>query len=590
MTRGISAVALALGGILGGVLPARAQTQEEQEEPTWWIGLSGAANLNFYEGTTQRLNGSTTTPEPFHKGFGIGPYVAPSLEYRHNAHWGGMLQVGYDDRRGEFDPILCRPCDEEATLKARPAYLSIEPSLRWAPFGGGLHVFAGPRVGFLWSPVAEEKSFTYERENRPDVKQDFSAMRGVTYSGQIGLGYAFDLEGPGQRTRTRIAPFVSYQPHFGQDPRDTDHDTEWWALSTLRLGVSILFGRSKPLAGPDLRVAVRAPARAVFARRIQETFPLRNYVYFDRQEVDFAARYVRLTPQEAAAFREETLQAQNPSRATGRNVRQMVVYRNILNVLGDRLRRYPNASITLRGLYSKEAAQDPGQGMTRAEAVKRYLTATFGIESRRIAVEAAEEPRLPLGRTPEELDMLRAEGRRVEILTQSPELLVQVGEGFMLRPVEIRGEEGADSVVFSAAAPAGQDSLASWTIEIVGDSGAAQRLGPFVRAREAVPAARILQGRERGNYAATVTGRLVKRGKDGDRGSETTLRRELSFHLARKGNGIEETSRFAILFDIDQARAVSAYETFLAGTVAARIGEGSTVFIRGRTDVITDAA
>jgi outer membrane protein OmpA-like peptidoglycan-associated protein len=180
-----------------------------------------------------------------------------------------------------------------------------------------------------------------------------------------------------------------------------------------------------------------------------------------------------------------------------------------------------------------------------------------------------------------------------------------VGEGFMLRPVEISGDEGADSVVFLVAqgsrARAATDSLASWTVEVTDDSGAngvsARRFGPFFsdkRGRATVPASLLLAGRAQARYAAVVTANFVKRAQDGSNGPSgapsATVRRELSFDLARKGTGIEETSRFAILFDIDAARTVSAYDLFLARVVTPRIRDGATVFIRGRTDVVTDAA
>src|SRR5665213_1301740 len=100
-------------------------TQGEPAEPTWWFGLAGAANLNFYGGTLQYLNSNVTAPVAFHKGFGAGPYLAPTLEYRPDPVWGGMLQVGYDDRRGDFFDVTC-PCGEKASLSARPAYVSIE--------------------------------------------------------------------------------------------------------------------------------------------------------------------------------------------------------------------------------------------------------------------------------------------------------------------------------------------------------------------------------------------------------------------------------------------------------------------------------
>ena len=48
----------------------------QRTQPTWWFGVSGAANFNFYRGTTQILNETVTTPTAFHKGDGIKPYAS----------------------------------------------------------------------------------------------------------------------------------------------------------------------------------------------------------------------------------------------------------------------------------------------------------------------------------------------------------------------------------------------------------------------------------------------------------------------------------------------------------------------------------
>lgn len=138
----------------------------QRDQPTWWYGGVFGGNLNFYSGTTQMLNASLTSPAPFHKGFGAGFYFGGLLEYRPDPVWGGILQVAYDDRRASFSDVPC-PCDEIATLSTTISYLSIEPSLRFAPFSDRFYIYAGPRIGFNWAPNlgsgsnADESEFTY---------------------------------------------------------------------------------------------------------------------------------------------------------------------------------------------------------------------------------------------------------------------------------------------------------------------------------------------------------------------------------------------------------------------------------------------
>lgn len=564
----------ACGSLLVFVLAATATTGD----PVWWFGAAAGANANFYGGTIQRLNSTTTSPVPFHDGFGLGPYGALAVEYRPQGLWGAGLQIGYDARGGAWEKVVC-PCGEEASLFARPAYLTLEPSLIWAPFGGRFHVFAGPRAGLL-APFGNTRGWRVEREGAADTRGDFGEMRRVVFSAQAGAGYDFDVAASGN-LRWRVAPFASWHPWGGESPRSTDGDVESWRLSTVRVGVVLKWGHSDLRAPPAIRFSARPPARVVSRRTIYETFPLRDYVFFDTSATEIAQRYARLTPNEAAGFREEQLQDTMPSELKGRSRRQMAVYRNLLNILGDRLRRNPAATITLTGV----AAQGQESALARAESVKRYLVAVFGLAPDRIATGTKAPPTPPLGRPREDLERLEAEAKRVEIGSRSPEMLVQVGEGFMLKPVRIEGpQEPSDSVFFRVE---GAERLATWRLEITDETGRVAGFGPFDEAsapegRVSVSASKLLGERDQGSYRATVVA-------DPAGGAPGPLRRQTAFMLSRRNHGIEETRRFAILFDIDQARAVSAYETFLAGTVAERITDTSVVVVRGRTDVVGDA-
>jgi hypothetical protein len=51
------------------------QAQETIEvkysKPSWYFGVAGGANFNFYRGSTQQMNASFTSPKTFHDGFGL---------------------------------------------------------------------------------------------------------------------------------------------------------------------------------------------------------------------------------------------------------------------------------------------------------------------------------------------------------------------------------------------------------------------------------------------------------------------------------------------------------------------------------------
>jgi outer membrane protein OmpA-like peptidoglycan-associated protein len=573
----------------------RAQEQEpDRAPPTWWFGLSGAANLNWYSGTVQELNGDLTAPAPFHKGFGTGLFLAAHLEYRYDSIWGGMLQAGYDGRGGAFDDIIC-PCGQVAALKAKVSYFSIEPSLRVAPFAGRFYVYGGPRLAFNWNPDRtknspdDANSFKYTQQYQPSTEAEFSKMRSTVFSGQIGLGYDIPLAARNNKTQVDLSPYISYQPYWGQQVRSP----ETWAVSTLRLGATLKFGTGKVIpreqapsnasaAGNDIRFSVRAPKAITVKRRVRETFPLRNYVFFDDESTELPGRYVLLTKEQATAFKEDQLQEVQPKNNTGRSLRQMTVYYNILNTVGDRMKKAPATTITLTGA----SEQGPAQGKARAETIKRYLVDVFGIDGKRIATEGRDKPRLPSegpdGNT--DVAMLKAGNNRVDIESTSPEMMIQVGGDthYTLKPVQIVADvdDPLDSHVLFHADGA-ERILTSWSLEIMDDAGVVQNYGPFTRDHESVSGNAILGDRAQGDYKVTMVGAK----KDGN-----TVRLETTVHLIRRTEPAHEALRFSILFEYGQAKSAGSYEKFISEMIVPLISDSSVIVVHGYTDIIGDEA
>ena len=334
--------------------------------PRWWFGVSGAANINLYGGTTQRLNNSLIVPTAFHKGNGIRPYGSLLMEYRPAGMLGFMLNVGYDGRGGKFDSVMA-PCDCPATLKTNLDYITVEPALRLGVPKTNLFFFAGPRVAF-----AMQKEFNYTQLKQPDTNEDFSEINSTIFSGQIGMGYDLPISSANSRTKASLSPFISYHPYFGQDARNI----ESWSVSTVRAGIALKFGRAgkaketevPTVAVPlrDVTFAVRAPKTIPVKRLVSETLPLRNSVFFNEGSTAIPTRYILLTNNQASSFKEVSLQNEQSTNMTGRSARQLNVYHNILNILGDRMRANPGAAIALTGA----SANGPEEGKLFAEANK----------------------------------------------------------------------------------------------------------------------------------------------------------------------------------------------------------------------------
>ncbi|OFY59182.1 MAG: flagellar motor protein MotB [Bacteroidetes bacterium GWF2_41_9] len=577
--------------VLMGIQTSLQGQDNKYTKPSWWFGGAAGANLNFYRGSTQELNADLIVPAIFHDGFGVGLYLAPLLEFhKPDTRLGFMLQAGFDSRKGKFDQIV-NPCNCPADLSAKLTYLTIEPSLRLAPFKSNFYLYGGPRLAFDMA-----KSFKYDeginpdypdQENPPEITGDFSNMRSSVFSMQIGAGYDINLSSPDKQGQAVLSPFVSFQPYFGQDPRSI----ETWNITTVRVGAALKFGKGKKIEqpvkaaavvvvpDPEVKFTVNSPTNIPVQRRVRETFPVRNYVFFDSGSAKISDRYVLITKDQVKDFKEDRLETFTPKQLSGRSQRQMTVYYNVLNILGDRMGRFPATVVRLSGA-SMEGTED---GLAMAESIKKYLVDIFGIEPGRINTEGRIKPRIPSeqpGAT-KELDMLREGDRRVTIWSESPELMMQyqTGPNTPLKPVEFVGVQEApvDSYITFNVEGA-EEALTSWSVEVKDDAGKVQNFGPYSKEKVSIPGKTILGTRPEGNYKVTMVGK-TKSGK--------TVRQETPVHMVLwTPSENEEALRYSIIFEINDSDAINIYEKYLTDVVTPKIPKDGTVIIHGHTDII----
>jgi hypothetical protein len=573
------------------------QAQEVQyTKPSWWFGGAVGANFNFYRGTTQELNLDLTVPSAFHKGGGVGLYLAPLLEFhRPDKRLGFMLQAGYDSRKGKFDQIVT-PCNCPADLSAKISYITIEPSLRLAPFKSAFYLYGGPRFAFN-----SGKSFKYELGVNPaypdqqvslDVKGDFSKVYKSLISMQIGAGYDIELNSQDKAQQAVLSPFVSVQPYFNQDPRSI----ETWNVTTVRVGAALKFGRGHKIAAavkavpatvlavvPDVKFSVLSPSNIPVERRVRETFPLRNYIFFDLKSTKIPDRYVLLTKDQVKDFKEDQLEVFKPKRLSGRSDRQMTVYYNVLNILGDRMGKNPSAVIKLEGA-SMQGKED---GLAMAESVKKYLIDVFGISASRITTEGRIKPTIvseqPGGT--KELKLLREGDRRVSVSSDSPALMMefQSGPDGLLKPLEFLAVQQAPVDSYVTFYADGSDiAFSSWSMEVRDEKGALQKFGPFTQEKVSIPGKSILGVRPEGNYKVTMVGKPE---------SGKTVKKEIPVHVVLwTPSENEEGMRYSVIFEINDSKAITIYEKYLTDVVTPKIPKDGTVIIHGHTDIIGDAA
>ncbi|HLP94869.1 MAG TPA: OmpA family protein [Saprospiraceae bacterium] len=563
--------------------------------PSWRFGAAVGANVNFYRGSTQRLDDNFAAPVAFHEGEGAGLYLAPLIEY-HNPEsiWGFGLQTGYDSRRSAYHQVIT-PCNCPADLSTNLSYITVEPVLRLAPFKTGFYLYGGPRLAFNL-----EKSYTYqlglnpdfpEQLASPEIKGELSHINNTLLSFQIGAGYDILLSAPSQRYKTLLSPFISFHPYIGQSPRSI----ETWNISTLRIGAALKFGAGRrisspatteliwPIKSPEVQFSVVSPKNITTDRRVRETFPLRNYVFFDLGSTKIPGRYVMLRKEQVPDFKESQLEVFAPKNLSGRSRRGMIVYYNVLNILGDRMGKNPSSSITLVG--SSEKGLEDGREM--AESVKRYLVEIFGIASSRISIEGRDKPKIPSEKpgSTQDIELLREGDRRVSIESRSPALLMefQSGPNASLMPVEINETQEAplDSYVVIHAKGA-EVAFSSWVLETMDEAGRIQKFGPYTKDEVRLPGKSILGARSAGDYKMTMIGQ-TKSGK--------TIRKSTNSHMVLwTPSENEQGMRYSVIYEFDESKAINIYEKYLTDIVTPKIPPGALVIIHGYTDIIGDAA
>ncbi len=184
-----------------------------------------------------------------------------------------------------------------------------------------------------------------------------------------------------------------------------------------------------------------------------ESSPMLNYVFFEAAETRMPDRYL--------LFKDR---AETESFSFDRLEGGMEKHRHILNIIGKRLRENPQTSIRLVGCNA-DFLDEKGRmdiSRERASAVKGYLEVIWGISSSRMTVEARGLPAAP---SPSRHEEGRAENRRVEILSNFPEILDSIPSTY----VEYVSPLKELKVITQMAAGYG---IERWRLSINGEDGA----------------------------------------------------------------------------------------------------------------------
>ena len=216
--------------------------------------------------------------------------------------------------------------------------------------------------------------------------------------------------------------------------------------------------------------------------------PMLGHIYFPKGESDLAAQYKHLAgPEERAAFDEHRFRD------------TLEKYYEVLNIIGKRLIDHPQAAITLTGCNDNIGVEKGNLKLStrRAEAVRNYLQAAWGIADERIRIEARNLPKMP---STSRLEEGRADNRRVEIYSEDPAILDLIRSTYFTTRIDT-------SVLTLHPTVTAAHGVARWTVDV---SNGKQKLAEV--AGDGTPGAEIKVPLNTGNLNELASGGDIKVG------------------------------------------------------------------------------
>ncbi len=552
------------------------------------LGVTGGYNRNWHHAALPLL---TAEPEcgNYTYGTGNGMYLGlagevPVLTWlRGSARltWsqlGGSLQTHCslievtDPATGAIVPLV-----REYTRTAAIDYLQLELGGNIAPFDFPLYGSAG--VGFGIPTAASNDE--HERIISPSgVRYPDGTIKRKNYEGDIaspstrlalyaGLGYDYFL-----KPNLILAPEIAF--HYPLTDVASGLD---WNIQSMRAGISLQWlidlrePEAPPPPPPPPPPQVRKPVAHIGAATgasvditetyVTETFPLLPYVFFEKGTARMIPRYVQLDKEATQAFTETGLPRKN-----------LLIYYQLLDIVGYRMRRNPSANITLIGATDNKGTEEGNDSLARARAseVKRYLTSVWSIAPERIAIKSQKLPPIPTSQTYVEGD---EENRRVDIVSNDESLFRPVVHErfseFDINPPELALSLGSEAV----------DGIERWDVSISFSGGVAKE---FHGAGSPPDSLRWLLSEDlavgvQSEDALRAT--LTVYDRNGESSSS-----EVAIPVSKKQNAFEVGRLSLIVFDFDRADIRGQNKAMIEKFVATAIKPTSTASITGSTDIL----
>jgi outer membrane protein OmpA-like peptidoglycan-associated protein len=409
------------------------------------FGLYGHFSFNLHTANFSKLPNVAGCCPNYSFGTGTGFEFGGLFEYPWDEKLHFTVRLGYSSYDGtlsEDEPrtIIIDGKSQigifEHSIQANYGTIGIEPMAGYY-FMPDLIAYAGFRIGYLANNhyIQSEKiispsdrgSFDDGTRERNLSFGDIPDVSDIQFGIKIGAGYHF----PMNKDKSLI---LSPEVFFTFNATPVVKGVSWNAHS-INGGVSVKYREppppppppppapSPPFPEPALPIAPPALEASVVIAKVDslgnidknfnikiEDFvslnlrPLLTYVFFDSLSSVIPSRYKKLKPNQTEAYSNKNLQ----------NLDALETYYHVLNIVGRRLRDYPEATIKITGCNSNVGEERNNKDLSRDRAitVRDYLRDVWEIEGTRMPIDIRN---LPSKATRDDEPGGSEENRRVEI-------------------------------------------------------------------------------------------------------------------------------------------------------------------------------
>ncbi len=371
------------------------------------LGLGAGINLNFAAGTYTDDVGSS-----YKSGFGAAPTFFGMLEIPLAEKWMLVPRIHYSDYSGSFsDGVATGSVPVEKNFAYNLQTVGIDVLAKYVI--GNFHILAGPSIATII-----KKSYAHGTSSAASSSSQDLPGAGSVYAA-IGAGIGYDIP-VNDRHTVWLSPEAFYSFPFTNLGGSSNGDLK---ISTLRIALSVKFDigsdpkpNELPPPSPSMSITARGvlpngdptqdPIVAQQVNRTRSSMTFLPYVFFDYNSAEIPARYNR---DGATGFNTDMLAGKTDIDANHSG----------LDILGYRLRQYPDATVTLTGTNSNSGKERNNIELSRlrAMAIRDYLVKTWNIDAKRIIVDQRNLPELP---TNPVTNAGMIENRRVEIASSDP--------------------------------------------------------------------------------------------------------------------------------------------------------------------------